>query len=282
MEFWDNPDFLVKTGSHLYGVARPDSDIDYRGFVFPPVEFLVGLDRFEQKEFKYPEDKIVYSYHKFVALLMQSNTHALETLFAPDNMVVATSKIAENLKEKRSLFVSKASFRPFWGFSISEWRKVKGTRIEVEKITPDEQRITDMIREVYKPDKVWMDEIVEVLMKNHTKTEVSSTRHLGEKRKLSIEKHGYSVKNAYHAIRLLHQGIELLSTGNMTFPRPEVNYLQDIRNGKLSLEDLEKEYERLMKELKLAEEKSPLPARQDRDKINKVLIEQSLLKINRN
>lgn len=275
-EFWETPDCLVKTGSHLYGVAKPDSDIDYRGFVFPPIQYLIGLDKFEQKEFKKPDDTIIYSYHKFIHLLIQNNTHALEVLFAPQDMVITSSSLFKNLLAHKHLFISRDNFRSFWGFSISEWRKVKGTAIKAEKIAPNEQRIIDMIREVFKPDKVWMDEIIETLTKNHTKIEVPSTRHLGDRRKDSIEKYGYSVKNAYHAIRLLHQGIELLTNATMTFPRPEAGHLIDIRNGKFTLDELQVEYDDLMNKLITAKDQCKLQPKQDRQAINKMLIDHSL------
>ena len=237
-EFWDHPDLLVVTGSRLYGVAKPDSDHDLRGFVVPPVDYVIGLKRFEQRQWNQPDDKIVYSIHKFVQLLLGSNTHALELLFAPHDMIIKSTAVGKRMIAARMSFVTRQSFRPFMGFSISEWRKVLGTRMEVEKLQPSQQRVIDMIREVYAPDKVWMDEIVELLTKNHARTEVPGTRHLGERRKAEIGKFGYSVKNAYHAIRLLNQGIELLETGQMTFPRPNAEYLRDIRDGRMTIAEL--------------------------------------------
>lgn len=38
----------IVAGSHLYGTARPDSDIDIRGVCLAPVETLIGLSQFKQ------------------------------------------------------------------------------------------------------------------------------------------------------------------------------------------------------------------------------------------
>jgi hypothetical protein len=213
-------------------------------------------------------------------LLLGSNTHALEVLFA--TKAVVSTPIGDELVANKELFISKQSFKPFYGFSISEWRKVKSTKMMVEKMKPSEQRVIDVIREAYEPDKVWMDEIVEILTKNHAKKEVFSTKHLGERRKADVDKYGYSVKNAYHSIRLLNQGIELLTSGTMTFPRPNADHLQDIRKGKFTLVELEKEYNQLMIDLENANKSSTLPEKPDRDKINKLLIKLTLKGINEN
>lgn len=51
-------------------------------------------------------------------------------------------------------------------------------------------------------------------------------------------KFGYDTKHAMHLVRLLNEGKELLSTGNITFPRPEAKELLQIRNGKYSFDEL--------------------------------------------
>lgn len=51
-----------------------------------------------------------------------------------------------------------------------------------------------------------------------------------------IAKHGYDTKAAFHAIRLLIQGHELLADGKMTMPmrEDERQYLLSVRNGEVS------------------------------------------------
>ena len=45
---------------------------------------------------------------------------------------------------------------------------------------------------------------------------------------------GSDNKSLYHTLRLLSEGVELLTTGHITYPRPEANILMKIRLGKIS------------------------------------------------
>jgi predicted nucleotidyltransferase len=51
-------------------------------------------------------------------------------------------------------------------------------------------------------------------------------------------KYGYDVKAAMHTLRLLYECKELVSTGNLTFPRPEREFLIQVRTGGLSQEQV--------------------------------------------
>ena len=63
----DHPDFLSISGSRLYGTARPESDFDYRGFVVPPFEYLVGDRNFNDTELPGADHK-VYALKRFLHL----------------------------------------------------------------------------------------------------------------------------------------------------------------------------------------------------------------------
>jgi len=93
-------------------------------------------------------------------------------------------------------------------------------------------------------------------------------RKLGAQRKEHIAAFGYSIKNAYHAIRLLEECIEFLETGDITFPRPNADYLRKIRHGEIGVEEVTARWSELDAQVPLAKEKSPLPDSLDADKIN--------------
>jgi uncharacterized protein len=64
-------------------------------------------------------------------------------------------------------------------------------------------------------------------------------RHAPRTRELSSE-HGYDTKYAMHALRIVHQGQELLSTGRITLPigEPERGRLLEVRRGQVPLADV--------------------------------------------
>jgi hypothetical protein len=75
-----------------------------------------------------------------------------------------------------------------------------------------------------------------------------------------------------HTVRLLMEGIELLTTGKLEYPLKGASTLLDIRNGKYDSKEivqLIEHYESLYSE---AENKSILPEKPDFEKINNLLI----------
>lgn len=89
------------------------------------------------------------------------------------------------------------------------------------------------------------------------------------------EKYGFDVKFAAHMVRLGYQGVEMLETGTMTLPMPEVQRqrLLELREGKRTKKwalDTAKRYEEKIERLK---ESSRLPAEPDWVNINKWVID---------
>jgi len=92
----------------------------------------------------------------------------------------------------------------------------------------------------------------------------------GQRPELEAE-FGYDVKAGMHCIRLLHEAIELISTGEMTFPRPEKDLLISIRQGAWTLDKLSSEANLLFAELKARVVTSPLPEDVDRKCISQAI-----------
>jgi uncharacterized protein len=90
-----------------------------------------------------------------------------------------------------------------------------------------------------------------------------------------IAKHGYDTKAAFHALRLLIQGHEMLIHGTMTMPMHDGfrNWLLAIRDGKASEATVLNEIALWRATIQDAEAGSPLPDRPDMDKINNWLID---------
>jgi hypothetical protein len=99
-------------------------------------------------------------------------------------------------------------------------------------------------------------------------------RHATRTRELSSQ-HGYDTKYAMHALRIAHQGRELLSTGRITLPieSPERERLLEVRRGEVPLHDvlgrLHHESARLEQTL-LSSDLSDEP---DRDAVDRFLVD---------
>jgi hypothetical protein len=271
--FCDAPDLEAVVGSHLYGVSKPESDLDLRGFVAEPEEYLIGMEGFEQKEYK-DEDRVVYGMKKFFTIVRQGNTNAFEVLFA--NEYRHMTDIGRLVVENRHLFATKAYYRAIRGFALAEWRKARAVTLVMEH---DDKQAEDLFTQLagkYQLKRFEINEVLDTIFVNREgdpRREVSATRHLGERRKADVQEHGFSVKNAYHSIRLLHQGIELMESGTLTFPRPNADELRAIRNGAKTIEELDVRFKELDAQLQVAAEKSSLPTNADRKAINDLYLE---------
>ena len=89
------------------------------------------------------------------------------------------------------------------------------------------------------------------------------------------EQYGYDVKAAMHVLRLLHEGIEFVSRGRVTLPRPEPerSKLLAVRRGEWSEDRVIAEANRLFADLDAAVEMSPLPERVDLEAVGRLVTE---------
>jgi len=85
-------------------------------------------------------------------------------------------------------------------------------------------------------------------------------------------KHGYDLKHASHLIRLISEGRELLTTGFITFPRPDVEFLRNIKNGKYKYEELEEMLESCDGEFDKLYKGSKLQRTADRNKVDELCV----------
>ncbi len=88
-----------------------------------------------------------------------------------------------------------------------------------------------------------------------------------------INEHGFDTKAAMHVMRLLGEGIELMQTGSITYPRPNREILIAVREGKYDMEFLKEMTDALFADLDRAQAESPLPDSVDRDAVSKFLTE---------
>lgn len=105
------------------------------------------------------------------------------------------------------------------------------------------------------------------------------TRELGNKRKEDILKYGYSVKNAYHAIRILQQAESLESYNFIGFPCQSREFLKAIKFGDVSFEEAEQVYLSTLRRVELGLETTYLPEIPAYEKINKLLCQMNLRNI---
>jgi len=267
------PDFLAISGSRLYGTNREGSDYDYRGFVFPPYEYVLNIATFKDADIAGADHK-VYSAKRFLELVLGGDPQCTELFYVPDHLLKMKSELGQRIMELKDDIVSAKIYRRIMGYGYSEWRKAEGVRLKIADRGRDEDDIIAWIRDHKKWDKDRMDEFCEWMDEDKEKKLVPSTRNLGEKRKKEFEAYGFGVSSAAHALRLSEELVELLIEGHITFPRPNADVLRDIRLGKYSLDEVREMYEESRAAAEALDlKKVALRSEPDREKVWKVYSE---------
>lgn len=86
------------------------------------------------------------------------------------------------------------------------------------------------------------------------------------------EKFGYDTKHATHLYRLLSEGEEIVGTGHITFPRPDVGLLRWILNGNITYDELISFTNVHTNQLRERRKISPLPESPDEELVDKLCI----------
>src|SRR3954462_7812431 len=109
-------------GSHSHGTYLPPEepnavdDVDLMGFVVPPVEFHLGLPRWEHWTLQIDElDVVLYSLEKAFRLLLKSNPNIVGLLWLRESEYVLRHPAFELLHSRREIFSSQAAAEAFAG-----------------------------------------------------------------------------------------------------------------------------------------------------------------------
>jgi predicted nucleotidyltransferase len=118
--------FEAVGGSHAYGIATPNSDLDIRGvFKNPQFEYM-GLEIPSDQITDKKHDVVYYSLKRFFELLMLANPNIIEFLFMPEDCIKITSSIMQKLIANRNLFISKKTYYTHSGYAFAQIKKAKG------------------------------------------------------------------------------------------------------------------------------------------------------------
>ncbi len=151
-------------GSIAYGVSTDVSDIDVYGYAIPPKDnifphlsgeirgFGEQIKPFEQYQKHHVKDIstekeydfCIFSIVKYFNLVMQNNPNMIDSLYVPRTCVIHSTELSEHVRESRSLFLHKGSYKKFKSYAYSQLHKA---RIKVPK--EDSNRYDDYIKNGY-------------------------------------------------------------------------------------------------------------------------------------
>lgn len=287
-------------GSHLYGTSTPDSDRDYKG-VFMPSKEQILLNRVpkamtnntkKNSDHKNTADDVdveFYSIQYFIKLACEGQTVALDMLHAPENMLIETSPVWEQIVSNRHMFYTR-NLKAFIGYAQRQAAKygIKGSRLNAA------QAVVDTLKKCNADDKLlsaWdslpLIKHCKMLGPNPNGVDeyqvcgkiLQATQHVGytiniltkfienygKRAREAAKNRGIDWKAVSHALRAAYQVKEVLTAKTITFPRPEAEFLTQVKKGKLHyLNDVIPILEPLMTEVEALASQSDLPMKANR------------------
>lgn len=278
----------IKFGSHLYGTDTENSDLDLKGIYLPDArDILLGTYKktisttrpkqpFERNN-KDDVDIEIFSIDRYLKLLAEGQTVALDILFAPKESYTFqthSTVFLEQIFKSRDKILHK-NINAFVGYARQQAAKygVKGFRVAALRETlkwlsfyNDNQKIYEIGHDaIYRwITEIGNDHIKLIDIANKAQKEVVET-HLevcnrkvpfhatvkyakqvyqrifdmyGQRALMAEKNEGIDWKALSHAVRVNCEAQELLTTNFITFPRPEKELLLKIKKGQMDYEDV--------------------------------------------
>lgn len=272
---------LALMGSHSHGTYLPPEeptavdDVDLMGFVVPPIEYHLGLPRWQHWTAQIDElDVVLYSLEKAFRLLLKSNPNIVGLLWLREDEYVYRHAAFEQLRRQRSIFSAQTAADAFAGYAYDQLKRMEAFDLErmaeYEALTA-EIRASGPVTEVLEADVEKLEHIarhwtitLDALVRFRKLHREHFSGYMGEKRKAMVRRYQYDVKNAAHLIRLLRMGAEFVETGQLQVYRTgDAEELKRIKRGGWSLDEVKAEAERLFQRMEPARAGSTLPLRPD-------------------
>ncbi|QCQ61901.1 nucleotidyltransferase [Rheinheimera phage vB_RspM_Barba19A] len=251
--------FMSFHGSHLYGLDRPESDIDVKAVYAPSkTDLLLGK---ATKTYNYKNDDLdieleLKSLPSFLLSAESCDTNCIDLLFAPDAVVMTITPLWETIKQHRGLLLSK-TMRGMVGYIKTHTHKYSNKidrLVEMKSLLAfaESVGINDVVANVanHLPQEYKYIKNVTVVTDHEQKyLEVCGKKyiHTWEVRQLTDalcreiarygkrtedgETKGLDTKSLSHALRVLVQLKELVLERNITFPLKNAEYIKAVKRG---------------------------------------------------
>jgi len=246
-----------------------------------PESINTGPRKTKEGEKNLPDavDEESYSLQRYLQLLVGGQTVAIDMLFAPMSRLEMTSSLWEDIYENRSRLLTKKS-AAFVGYCRTQANKygIKGSRVASARnasaffsgyVRTDGAPL--LVEDLEHGLPILFDDHTRVVTKETTpgrfetyfeccnrlvgfKNKVSEAaaiftriyENYGARAKLAETNEGIDWKALSHAVRVGEEALELLNTGNITFPLANAKHILEIKKGLLPYADVAEEIEGLL------------------------------------
>lgn len=312
----------IKFGSHLYGTSTPASDIDYKS-VFVPDADAILLQRVKatvtnqrpkqefEKNVAGEIDREAYALHRYLSLLAEGQTVALDMLFAPRwAMTREPDAIWTRVWDERHRLLSRRA-ASFIGYCRTQANKygIKGSRVHAARnivewfdeaiaVHGHLQKMnaaSDGLEDFIASRKLEHTAVIQIAHPNRPDNPMPHLECCNRKAPFSVSlKDGRTIyvrlveeygarslqadrnenvdwKALSHAVRVGCEAMEFLTTSHITFPLPNAAHILAIKKGERPYTSVAEEIEDLLVRVELAEKTSVLPETPDHALIDEIV-----------
>jgi predicted nucleotidyltransferase len=178
-----NLQYLTIMGSEAYGVSSGGSDIDLYGWCIPPKKvvfphldgFIAGFGtspeifyQFQAHHIKSPDnakeyDLTIFNVVKYFDLCMDNNPNVIDSLFVPEHCIVHSTEVAQNVRDRRKIFLHKGAWHRFKGYAYSQQKKIRSKEAPIGKRKELVDQFGYDVKFAYHVVRL-MDEVQQILM----------------------------------------------------------------------------------------------------------------------
>lgn len=144
----ENICLLTVGGSHAYGLANENSDIDIRGIAVRTAEDILGMHHFDGfNQVTENTDIQIYTLDKFVNLALKGNVNVLEILFSDPSNILLCDGFGRYLLDIKEQFLSNDIYKSLRGTVRSHLKTYSKTGNE--KFLRHAARLTAMAYDLF-------------------------------------------------------------------------------------------------------------------------------------
>jgi len=289
----------IRVGSHLFGTSTPDSDEDYTGIFMPCDETIYGFQTCNEVDLgvvdkddtgRNTKDAIdfkVHDYRKFMKLAIENNPNILNAMFVNRENILFADKdgFAERMLAVKARIVHKGAYERFIKYADAQKHKMRikpqnYAALEnglgfLEDVMGNSRVMAEAAHHAYQlsgPDSPFKDggegkhircgdlSFERGVFVKKAKKMIRERLSRATNRHVLYTKYGYDTKFGSNLIHMLKSGKELMETGKLEFPLSYAQDIIDVKNGKYTVEEIDKWSDDLLEEARQAYEKTDVRA----------------------
>jgi hypothetical protein len=131
--------FKARSGSHAYGMATPESDMDIRGvFAAGRLNVVTQFFRVEQVESKVPDDLVLWELSRYVKLVCDQNPIIVELLWVDPADILFEDPAWSMLRDMRGELLTRKLRHTYGGYAKQQLDRMKAHSKWINNPQPEE------------------------------------------------------------------------------------------------------------------------------------------------